>query len=406
MIKLLILGIRMDRGGTERALISFLQGLDPTVFQVDLLLAQQEGPLLPSIPAHVRLLPPMKNGILFTMSRRNAASVFRKLAFHGKRSFLIRHTALLSAIMRREVGASDRFFIALMKEACQLFSEEYHEESYDAALAFSGDRTMFYLCDRVCCQKKIAWLHFDYRYPERDDKLYGSYFQRCHVVLSVSDRCTVLLRHRFPTIANRFDTFYNRLPRREILTLSEVAYTDPDPSFAGYRLLSVMRICHQKGVDRIPPVLKRLKLAGISVKWYLAGDGSRKELNALRRAATRYGVENDLVILGGIENPYPLMKTCDLFVLPTRYEGMPITVEEAKLLGVPILCTSYLSAKEQLQNGFLGAICHGSVSSIASAIVTLLLREDLRRNFRKRLADYPWPERNITHELQYLLAYC
>jgi len=81
MIKLLILGIRMDRGGTERALISFLQGLDPTVFQVDLLLAQQEGPLLPSIPAHVRLLPPMKNGILFTMSRRNAASVFRKLAF-------------------------------------------------------------------------------------------------------------------------------------------------------------------------------------------------------------------------------------------------------------------------------------------------------------------------------------
>ena len=85
--KLLILGIRMDRGGTEKALISFLQGLDPAVFQADLLLAQQEGPLLSSIPDHVRLLPPMKNGILFTMSRRNAASVFRKLYFFGKRSF-------------------------------------------------------------------------------------------------------------------------------------------------------------------------------------------------------------------------------------------------------------------------------------------------------------------------------
>lgn len=406
MTKLLILGIRMDRGGTEKALISFLQGLDPTVFQADLLLAQQEGPLLSSIPDHVRLLPPMKNGILFTMSRRNAASVFRKLEFSGKRSFLTRHAALLAAVMRREAGAGDRFFIALMKEACQLFSEEYPMESYDAALAFSGDRTMFYLCDRVCCQKKIAWLHFDYRYPARDDELYGAYFRRCQAVLSVSDSCTALLRQRFPEISDRFYTFYNRFPRQEILSLAEAKYIDTDPSFTGYRLLSVMRICHQKGVDRIPPILKRLKRAGIAVKWYLAGDGSRKELRALRQATKRYGVEDNLVILGGIGNPYPLMKSCDLFVLPTRYEGMPITVEEAMLLGVPILCTDYLSAKEQLQNGFFGAVCRGSVSSLASAIETLLLREDLRTRFRKHLADRPWQERNITRELQYLLAYC
>jgi hypothetical protein len=46
------------------------------------------------------------------------------------------------------------------------------------------------------------------------------------------------------------------------------------------------------------------------------------------------------------------------------------------------------------------------LSSLASAITTLLLREDLRENFRKRLADQRYEERNITRELQYLLAYC
>ena len=406
MIKLLILGIRMDRGGTEKALIAFLQGLDSSQFKVDLLLAQQEGPLMNEIPAHVRLLPPMKNGILFTMSRHNAASVFRKLDFTGKRSFLTRHAALLAATVRREEGAGDRFFIALMKEACQLFSEEYPNESYDAALAFSGDRTMFYLCDRVCCQKKIAWLHFDYRYPTRNDQLYRSYFQRCHAILSVSEACTALLCDRFPDLTDRFYTFYNRLPHREILAMAKKDVPYPDPAFHGYRLLSVMRICHQKGVDLIPPVLKRLKQAGIPVRWYLAGDGNVKEVEALRRAAEQHKVTDSLVLLGGIRNPYPLMKACDLFILPSRYEGMPITVEEAKLLAVPILCTNYLSAKEQLQNGTFGAICRFSVSSLASTIATLLMREELRQTFRMRLSCLPPNRQNISRDLQYLLAYC
>lgn len=406
MTKLLILGIRMDRGGTERALISFLEALDPSQFQVDLLLAQQEGPLMKEIPPHITLLPPMKNGILFTMSRRNAVSVFRKLNFQGKATFFSRHPSLLSDLLLRKPGAGERLFITLMKESCRLFSEEYPGKTYDAALAFSGDRTMFYLCDRVCCPKRIAWLHFDYRYPARDDEIYASYFRRCQAVLSVSEACTALLTERFPSLSDRFHTFYNRLPQENIRTMAEAGASFHDPLYSGFRILSVMRICHQKGCDLIPHVLKRLKDAGISARWYLAGDGEQKDVKALRRKADVLGVADRLVLLGGVGNPYPLMKACDLFVLPSRYEGMPITVEEAKLLGVPILCTDYLSAREQLFGGSLGGICQFSVSSLASAIATLLLHPELRNRYRKHLARLAPRQQDVNEELLRLLAYC
>ncbi len=406
MTQLLILGIRMDLGGTEKALLSFLAALDQTKFSVSLLLAENKGQLLKEIPGHVRLLPPIKNGALFTMSRANAASIFRSLSFPGKNTFLMRHRTLLSALIRRESGAGERFFIALMNEACSLFSEEYPGEKFDAALAFSGDRTMFYLCDKLCCHKKIAWLHFDYRHPKRDDIIYHSYFKRCQAVLSVSEACTALLSTTFPDLSDRFFTFYNLLPQHDILKKANESNSFPDPDFSGFRLLSVMRICRQKGVDLIPPILQNLKQKGLSLRWYLAGEGNIKERNALQKAAKRYGVENELVLLGPVSNPYPLMKRCDLFILPSRFEGLPITVEEAKLLAVPIVSTCYVSAFEQLQNGQLGAISRFSADSLSAVIYDLLIHEEKRQQFRNRLATCTVLTRDINWELQCLLAYC
>ncbi len=406
MTHLLVIGISMALGGTEKAMISFLSGLDPARYRITLLLACHDGPLMTEIPPHVRLLPPMRNGILFTLSRRNVATVLQKLSFPGKRTFLSRHATLVTETLKGAVGAADRLFIALMREALPLFSEEYPDETFDAVLAFPGDRTMFYLCDKVCCRRKIAWLHFDYRHPVRDDALYGSYFARCHAVLSVSDACTALLRKRFPGLSSRFHTLYNRLPIDEIRRLAREPCPWFPPTSHRFRLLSVMRLCPQKGVDMIPPVLKHLSDMGIPVDWYVAGGGHTADVRALKRAAVRYGVSDRLILLGPLSNPYPLMARCDLFVLPSRFEGLPITVEEAKLLRTPFLCTRYLSAREQTENGRIGALCRCSPTSLAAAIAALLLCEDLRLAYRKRLAERPPVRPDLNDEWEKILATC
>mgnify|MGYP002508080331 CR=1 FL=1 len=46
--------------------------------------------------------------------------------------------------------------------------------------------------------------------------------------------------------------------------------------------------------------------------------------------------------------PYPLMKRCDWFVLLSQYEGTPVTIDEAMILGVPVIATDVGGITEQM----------------------------------------------------------
>lgn len=45
----------------------------------------------------------------------------------------------------------------------------------------------------------------------------------------------------------------------------------------------------------------------------------------------------NIIIIRSMSNPMPILKKCDLFILPSVYEGLPITVKEADTLGIPVL---------------------------------------------------------------------
>ncbi len=404
MKRLLFIGIRMDRGGTEKALLSLLGALDPNRFDVSLLLAEHDGPWQNRIPNHVTVLPPIRNGSVFTLSRKNALSVLAKLRFRGKERFLAHHSEKIWAVLRGQSGAGESFFIELMKAACPLFSEEHPMEEYDAVIAFSGDRTMFYLCEKVCCRQKYAFMHFDWRHPMRNHDIYHSYFKQCRSIFSVSESCSLLLRREFPDLADRFKTFYNVISPQEIKIKVRRGNHLPERKNTAFRILSVMRICHQKGADRIPAIIKRLCDKGIEVEWYLVGDGSQAEINRILQDARRIGVDKQLFYVGPSDNPYTMMSECDLFVLPSRYEGMPITVEEGKILGIPMLCTDYLSAKEQLQGGFLGKIVSFSDEDIAAGIAELVMNQNMLTEYRRRLAGYHLNKRDVNHEMMTMLG--
>ena len=70
---------------------------------------------------------------------------------------------------------------------------------------------------------------------------------------------------------------------------------------------------------------------------------------------------------------------------PSRHEGKPISVEEAKILCKPILVTNYTSASEQLENGKLGMIAEISVEGIYRGLKRLLDDETLRQQYSRNL---------------------
>jgi len=231
---------------------------------------------------------------------------------------------------------------------------------------------MFYMADKVKAKKKIAWLHFDYANPPRDDSIYLPYFMKCDNVVTVSAKVNEALLEKLPQLTDRAVMMENIQDPKQIWDMALRGDTFPDEHYVGLRLLTIGRISEQKGFDFIPPVLKRLRDDGYELRWYILGDGDTASRNALIESALKYGVADMLILLGTTINPYSYLRDCDIYVMTSRYEGKPITVEEAKIMYKPIMVTNYLSAAEQLDNGRLGEICEISEDGIYEGLKRLI----------------------------------
>ncbi len=382
--KMLVVGITMNCAGTEKSFLSFLSCLDFSRFDVTLLLAKKEGMLLGQLPSEVKVVTMEKYGDMFLLSGRNAPKTLidcfvkeNPLTLFEIFPFFVK--TLLTRGEKRS-SAATKMWLHFMKKMPEI------TEPYDVAVAYWGDRTMFYMCDKVNAKKKLAWLHFDYANPPRDDSIYGEYFKKCDKIVTVSSLVDASLRKKLPEIADKCVMMENIMNPKQIWDLALRGETFPDTHFTGKRILTIGRIGDQKGLDLVVPVLKRLREDNINVRWYVIGDGDEAYKKQLSELLLDNGVADMMIFLGTTENPYSYLRDCDIYAQPSRHEGKPISVEEAKIMFKPILATHYLSAPEQLEDEALGVICPISSDGIYEGISRLLKDEGLCDRLSEALA--------------------
>ena len=382
--RVLIIGITMAAAGSEKSFLSFaMHAIDYEKYEVDLLLAKKQGDFLDRVPKEIRVLEMGGMGEIFLLDRKNASRLIAKcfLSQNPLRLFI-----LLPYILRRlmtkpseqKTFAAQRIWLKMMETMPCM------EKEYDIALAYWGDRTMFYMIDKVKAKKKIAWLHFDYGKPPREDALYEKYFNACDRVITVSSEIERSLKNALPSVAHKIMTLENIVDAEDILRAAEES-VDFGDKFSGVRILSIGRISEQKGYDLAVPAVARLFNEGYPIRWYIIGKGSEEDEAVLTEQIRKYGAENAVFVLGIRKNPYPYIKYADIYMQPSRHEGKPIAVEEAKILCKPIFITNYTAASEQLENGFLGKIEEISEDGIYHGLKDLLDHEEKRKEFSSRL---------------------
>lgn len=116
---------------------------------------------------------------------------------------------------------------------------------------------------------------------------------------------------------------------------------------AGPRLLFVGRLVEGKNVDLLIQAVADLRTEFPALELEIAGDGP--ERSDLEARARDLGVQDRVRFLGFVED-VPLSR-CDCFVLPSRTEGMPISVLEAMSAGLPILTTTVGSVPSVVRDG-------------------------------------------------------
>lgn len=100
-------------------------------------------------------------------------------------------------------------------------------------------------------------------------------------------------------------------------------------------VLGVGRLSREKGFDRLlesfPVVCKDFENAGLII----VGEGKQKD--ALKRLEVELGLQDRVLMPGYCNNVPGLQRACDLLVVPSLTEGLPITLLEAMAVGVPVL---------------------------------------------------------------------
>jgi glycosyltransferase involved in cell wall biosynthesis len=104
--------------------------------------------------------------------------------------------------------------------------------------------------------------------------------------------------------------------------------------------------------------------------------GEGPERAALEALVMQLGLEKEVSFPGFVPNPYPFMAHASLFVLSSRWEGLPTVLAEALYCDVPIVSTDCPSGpNEILQGGKYGDLVPvGDVECMADAIVAALKR--------------------------------
>ncbi len=108
----------------------------------------------------------------------------------------------------------------------------------------------------------------------------------------------------------------------------------------------------------------------------LAGDGELKV--DLDREIGRLGLENVFHHLGWREDVPRLMKSSDLFVLTSRWEGLPRVIPQSKAAGRPVVATAVDGSREAVVDGIDGYLCQpGDVNGMADRVLSLINDTDL-----------------------------
>lgn len=134
-------------------------------------------------------------------------------------------------------------------------------------------------------------------------------------------------------------------------------------------VLAAARREHQKGLDVLLTAVGKVKAERPNLRVLIAGrDGSRSE--SLEMQARAEGLTDTVQFLGARNDVADLMVASDLFVLPSRWEGLPGTVIEAMALETPVVATDLPGVRE-----VLGPLATAAVVPVddADALATRML---------------------------------
>ncbi len=371
MKKIIIVNNNMKVGGVQKSLYNLLWAIDGK-YDVTLYLFSRTGEYMDKLPPNVKVVGCTGPFRYFGVSQGECKSLSDKL----KRGI----SAALCKVFGRKFIV--RLFLALQKRL---------DGSYDCAVAFlhNGNPKSFYggvqdfVLDRINADKKIAFLHCDYRNCGANNPYDNGLIAKFDRIAACSDGCRAAFESVLPELENKTVTVRNCHRFDEIKTL---ANTDPviyDNDVIN--VVMVSRLAHEKGIERALRAMEYSLKKGISVRLHIVGGGPME--SELHSVAASLGISDSVVFYGEQGNPYRYMKNGDLFLLTSYHEAAPLVIDEAECLGLPILTVKTTSSEEMVVSCGFGWVCDNDTQELTLSFYDVLSKKQELLALRDKLKN-------------------
>ena len=371
----------LKMGGVTKVLINMLKSLDNSDYNIDLLVLHYYKDMLIDLPDNIKIIKGSKyfhivdQNLKSLLVNKDIKNIFRKCCF----SFNIK-----TNIIKRKIK-KDRL--------------KNIKKQDDVEIAF-GDGFPYLYTSYGNSIKKIAWMHSDVAvrdYSARYYKNIKNALSKMDLCIAVSDKVATSYKNRY-NIAT-VEVIPNIIDDYEIIKKSKLA---PEVSFDKNQLnfISVGRLDYSKNYLMLLNVAKHLIDDGYKFKVYIVGDG--EENVTLQKAIINLKMEKHFILLGRKDNPYPYVKNSDLFLLSSRYEGLPTVIIEALILHIPCISTEVAGIYEILNNSF-GVITKNTENDFYLNLKHLLDNPQKIIEMKENLSNYKYNNNIIIDKIENIL---
>lgn len=261
---------------------------------------------------------------------------------------------------------------------------------YDAAVALLMGMSSQFIRRGVRARTRAVWIRNDLAGADPTGQVSAALAQAAPEIdhfICVSEVSRQSLVDRVPAARDKAVVVYNILAPEEMRTRADETSAPFPPAPQGVvTLLSVCRLSDTpKGLFRMARLCRALVDKGLAFRWFIAGDGPDRA--RLEAEITRLGIADHITLLGPLTNPFPAYKACDAVAMLSNYEGLCGVVNEARVLGKPIIASRVSGINEQLTNRVNGLVVDQDETAILDGLTRIITDADLRAHLAK--GGYP-----------------
>lgn len=284
----------------------------------------------------------------------------------------------------------------LSKYATLVNIEEIDSMEVDYFVSCSMKFHTFDAVNKIKRKKTILWVHQILNLPE--SVLNTNMIDGIDCIVTVSKTISKYLKKTFENLKPKIKTIYNIIDSQTIKRKAKEKIKLPLSK--QLNLVTVSRVCNDKGFNRMLVLAEQLKKAKIDFKWFVVGNNYNKtEADNIKKSFEKF--KDNFVWFGFINNPHKIVKQCDYSVLLSKHETWGLVLTEAMCLGVPCISTDFEVAYEQIEDGKNGIILSREDTDSYKGRINDILKH--KNKYKRALCGYMYNNHSNLYEWEKLL---